>query len=199
MNKANIKSILTHCLLWIIYISVYTVMYDNDDRSIFDSALVVLYDIPLKMLLIYYFMYVVIPRTFKNNSLKPVIWHVLITLPIVILTDGYITKEFMYPRFYPHKLEYEFWTVARVFKIFIIYYGLTFCVVSVYYILLILKKQKELFESKSQKLNEELKFLKNQINPLKCWSFIIPGQETPKPWPERLPGNLMPISSAISN
>jgi LytS/YehU family sensor histidine kinase len=48
---------------------------------------------------------------------------------------------------------------------FMVVYGPVFVTVALRYVFLIMKKQKEFHEINSQRLGEELKFLKNQINP----------------------------------
>lgn len=165
MRYKNPDAPIWHMFFWIIYVVIYVVMYDNDERTVLQSFTLVMIDLPVKLVSSYFLMYYSVPRAIERNSFRYLFISVVISIPIVIFLEGIFIRNITYPNFYPERVGMPFWSVSRIFKMFITVYGVVLFAVTMRYIFLMMKKQNELLEFQSNKLEEELKFLKNQINP----------------------------------
>jgi len=158
-------SLVGHVVFWLLYVMLYAGMYISEDLTFWCSTHIILMSFPIKILTSYFFMFWVLPRAMKKRGMKFFILCLVLSLPVAIFLDGYISQNYIYPITYSDFNAEEYWDVARVFKIFVRLYGVVFITVALRYIYLQFREQKRLQDMQNEHLAIEMKYLKNQINP----------------------------------
>lgn len=161
----NPESIIWHIIFWISYLLLYTGMQNTSQITFFCAVQISAVDIPIKMATSYIFMYWVLPKALKEQSIKFLLISLLISIPITVFINGWIIYNYVLPITDYSALTEPFWTLQNIFKIFARLYGVVFIVISIRYVYLLSQEQKRFREIENQQLSTEMKYLKLQLNP----------------------------------
>ncbi len=165
-SPKQLSEIAFHILFWNIhfgyrlYLLGYFYTYDDAE---FYAQLILL---PLRIFITYFTVYIVLHRyLFHKKFIGAVVWFVVSLIGIIVLRRLIVFE--VISSFAPHLNHnlLEFWDIKHIIHSIIYIYPVVGIVVIIFVVHEWLKKENLRLEIQKEKLEAELKYLKNQINP----------------------------------
>lgn len=157
--------VLQHGLFWLAHLVFYGTLYGSFMDNYAQTFTEELVYMPVKMVLTYFTLYLLLPRFLLPGQYKTFFLWFLLASFITGVVQRYIAYTYVYPIYYPEALRDPFFYFPKIIKMFAGMYPVTFTAVAIKLLKYWYTNQKAQQILKQEKLQAELKFLKTQIHP----------------------------------
>jgi len=156
---------LQHILFWAAHIVFYAILYGSFADNYKQTFLEELMYAPGKMAFTYFVLYYLLPKFLLEGKYGAfTLWFIVASFAAGIL-QRYVAYNIHYPMYYPEYLSDKFFYFAKIIKMFVYIYPVTFTAVAIKLLKYWYTNQKAQQVLKEEKLRAELNFLKTQIHP----------------------------------
>ena len=156
--------IFLHSLFWVSYVCFFGFLWGSYDGAYVREFSIMLIELPVKMVIVYVNLYILIPRFLLTRKYAEFITWILLTMVLGGAVQRGVAYYFIYPTYYPDALT-GYWNVVKIVK-----YGVGMNTVVFFTTLVKIMKYwyKDQIIAQNlahEKLEAELKLLKGQIHP----------------------------------
>lgn len=165
-NKNQLYEVIFHILFWVIhfvyrlYLMGYFYTYDSDE--FYTQSLL----LPVRIGATYFTIYFVLRRYLFRKRLPGFLFWLIVSVIVTVFIRRIVLYEVIFS--FAPQLNYDqivFWNFKSITHSVIYIYPVITLAVIIYVVLEWFKKEKLRLETQKEKLEAELKYLKNQINP----------------------------------
>jgi len=154
-----------HASAWIIYILAYAFVYAEHEESFAKGFAIVFIELPVKLIVTYTIIFLLFPKYLKRKKYAQFAFWSFIAMIIASMAHRFIVYNYVYPVYYTQYLDTDFIDIARIVKGFINLLGISAFIVALELGQVWFQDLQRNQELIREKLDAELKFLKNQIHP----------------------------------
>lgn len=154
-----------HTLFWVSYASAYIFIYGSFNDSYLSEFQWMMTSLPMKMAVVYFTLYFIIPRFFLEKKYIAATLISLGSLFLVSVLQRVVDFQVYYPIFNTRGLSEEFFYLPKIFKIALGIYPVVALASFIKITKHFYNEESKSKEYQQQKLEAELNFLKGQVHP----------------------------------
>ncbi|MES2730756.1 MAG: histidine kinase [Bacteroidota bacterium] len=157
--------ILQHMVFWTVYVLFYGFLWGSQDDNYERSFVSELIDLPIKLVLVYLTLYVLMPRYLLQKRYLPFFG---LLLPLLIIGSLLLRVAYFYyfiPKYITDQVHMPFWYPYRIVKSMVNLNSVVFFTAAIKLVKHWYQHQQAAQSLEKEKLEAELKLLKAQIHP----------------------------------
>lgn len=159
------QRILWHALFWVSYAAMYVLIYGSYSDSYMEELTWMLTTLPTKMMIVYFTLYVIIPRYFLKKNYITATLISIVLLILISIFQRIIDFAIFYPWLNPRALNGDLFYFPKIMKNALGIYPVVALASFIKITKHFYNEEKKSKEYQQQKLQAELNFLKGQVHP----------------------------------